>query len=262
MPDFTLETYKSLLLILQKERYTFMTFEQYCQQQPEPDSRVVVLRHDVDLKAANSAQTAVLESELGIKASYYFRIIKESAVPEVMNLVTAFGHELGYHYEDMTLAEGDKEKAYWLFKEHLEFFRHFYPVKTICMHGAPTSAYDGRDLWRDGYDYHQDGIIGEPYFDMDFDKAMYLTDTGRRWDGYQVSLRDKVPQQERWIQEELTFHSTEDIIRWLKQCQPKTNIMITTHPQRWSDDTLEWLSEYISQTIKNTIKRILVWAKG
>jgi hypothetical protein len=35
------------------------------------------------------------------------------------------------------------------------------------------------------------GIIGEPYFDVDFSKMLYLTDTGRRWDGGIVSVRDK-----------------------------------------------------------------------
>ena len=36
------------------------------------------------------------------------------------------------------------------------------------------------------------GIIAEPYFDVDFDEVFYLTDTGRRWDGDSVSVRDKV----------------------------------------------------------------------
>ncbi len=36
------------------------------------------------------------------------------------------------------------------------------------------------------------GIIGEPYFDVDFSRVFYLTDTGRRWDGDAVSVRDKV----------------------------------------------------------------------
>jgi hypothetical protein len=36
------------------------------------------------------------------------------------------------------------------------------------------------------------GIIAEPYFDVDFKEVLYLTDTGRRWDGDEVSVRDKV----------------------------------------------------------------------
>ena len=50
------------------------------------------------------------------------------------------------------------------------------------MHGSPMSRWDSRLLWK-YYDYHDFGIVGEPYFDMNFDEVLYLTDTGRRWDG-------------------------------------------------------------------------------
>lgn len=61
---------------------------------------------------------------------------------------------------------------------------------SICMHGSPMSPYDSRDLWKQ-YNYKDFGIIGKPYFDIDFSKVLYLTDTGRRWDGEKVSVRDK-----------------------------------------------------------------------
>jgi hypothetical protein len=76
---------------------------------------------------------------------------------------------------------------------------------------SPRSKYNNRDLWK-RYDYRDFGIIGEPYFDVDFDKMFYLTDTGRRWDGWRVSVRDKVPQQAQWIKQGLVFRSTDDII--------------------------------------------------
>ena len=41
-------------------------------------------------------------------------------------------------------------------------------------------------------DYQDFGLIGEPYFDVDFNEVAYYTDTGRRWDGEDVSVRDKV----------------------------------------------------------------------
>ena len=51
-------------------------------------------------------------------------------------------------------------------------------------------------MWKK-YDYRELGIIAEPYFDLDFSKVLYLTDTGRRWDGEGVSIRDKIPVRER-----------------------------------------------------------------
>jgi hypothetical protein len=61
------------------------------------------------------------------------------------------------------------------------------------------------------------GIIGEPYFNIDFNKVFYLTDSGRKWDGWETSVRDKVPQQAKWEREGLVFHSTEDIIRAVRR---------------------------------------------
>jgi|SRR5690625_113581 len=50
-----------------------------------------------------------------------------------------------------------------------------------------------RDLWK-WYSYRDYGIIAEPYFDLDFSRVLYLTDTGRRWDGDKVSVRDRAHQ--------------------------------------------------------------------
>ena len=89
------------------------------------------------------------------------------------------------------------DHAYQLFCHHLEQLRQYAEIKTICMHGSPKSKYDSKDIWENrqgagqGYDYRALGIIGEPYFEIDFDEVFYLTDTGRRWDGWKVSLRDK-----------------------------------------------------------------------
>lgn len=268
--DFTISEYRSLLLAFRQAGYRFIPFGDVCDfadGQREPSSlgyRYVMLRHDVDLRAANSLQTAQVEHELGIRASYYFRVIPQSNQPDIIRSIAALGHEIGYHYEDMSLTDGNIAEALAHFEKWLAYFRQFYPVRTICMHGAPTSRYDGRDLWKTK-SYRDYGIIGEPYFDIDFNKVFYLTDTGRRWDGYRVSVRDKVKQQEQWIREGRTFHATDDIIRCLTDGTFERKIgdavMVTTHPQRWTDDILPWMREYILQSLKNSVKRILLWAK-
>ena len=125
------------------------------------------------------------------------------------------------------------------------------------MHGAPTSKYDGKDLWKK-YDYKALGIIGEPYFDIDFSTLFYLTDTGRMWDGYKVSVRDKIPvYQDIWTKEGKIYHSSNDIISAIGGSLP-TRIMITTHPQRWTDSSLAWWKEFVMQSAKNIIKRIML----
>ncbi len=106
---------------------------------------------------------------------------------------------------------------------------------------------------------HRDyGIIGEPYFDVNFDDVFYLTDTGRRWDGWKVSVRDKVPQQEQWKKDGLIYHKTKDIITAIESGTFPKQVMITFHPQRWHSAFLPWCKELLMQNAKNVVKRFLV----
>jgi hypothetical protein len=248
--DFTLKTYQKLLESLQNSGYEFFTFEAYCNK--IASGKFVILRHDVDLRAAHSLATARVEAELGIKASYYFRVVRQSNKPEIIKAIAALGHEIGYHYEDMSLVKGNSSIAVDHFSAKLAYFRRFYPVKTICMHGSPTSKIDNRSLWK-YYDYRDFGLIGEPYFDIDFTKVFYLTDTGRCWDGDKFSVRDKVD-----AHFNVTYHSTNEIINAANGKTLPLQIMITTHPQRWTDNVIEWFVELFMQNAKNTIKRLIV----
>lgn len=245
--DFTLKIYKQLLSALQKAEYEFITFEEYCE--GKRPAKFVIMRHDVDLRAGHSLATAQAEKALGMKASYFFRVVPQSNQPDKIRTMAGLGHEIGYHYEDLSLFKGDKEAALAHFEKQLTHFRRFYPVRTICMHGSPASRYDNRDLWKT-YNYRDFDIIGEPYFDIDFDKVFYLTDTGRCWDGNKYSVRDKVKSGFKQ-----NYHSTHDIIEAAKNGSLPECIMITTHPQRWTDNRLEWLLELVSQNVKNAVKR-------
>lgn len=256
--DFTLKKYAELLHVLDDYGYQFVTFEQYCTEKESMRDRFVILRHDVDMKPENALAVARLEHAMDIHASYYFRVVEQSNKPEIIKAIAGLGHEIGYHYEDMALCQGDTGKAITHFKRQLDYFRGFYPVKTICMHGAPRSKFDNRDLWK-SYDYHDFGIVGEPYFDVDYSKVFYLTDTGRRWDGFNVSVRDKIPiYQDQWINQELVYHTTDNIIVAVRKKTFPNRVMITTHPQRWSDSKGEWIAELGLQSIKNVVKRMVI----
>ncbi|HEV7230306.1 MAG TPA: hypothetical protein VGO45_03195 [Bacteroidia bacterium] len=247
MRDFTLSAYELLLTSLQARGYKFLTFEEFLTS--EQKGKQIIVRHDVDDLPQNSLNTAILEKALGIKSSYYFRIVKQSNHPDVIKAIAELGHEIGYHYEDLALTKGDVPKALADFEKNLQYFRQYYPVKTICMHGSPLSRWDNRKLWEHA-SYRDYGIIGEPYFEIDFSKFFYLTDTGRRWNGEKVSVRDKVESFHK-----LEFRSTFDIVAGINQLPDQ--IMITTHPQRWENNLLPWIKELVLQNTKNQIKRLI-----
>jgi len=190
--DFTVKIYKNLLASFISAGYSFQTYRDFTTQ---PKEKTIILRHDVDARKNHSLQFAKIQHEMGIVGTYYFRMVPQSFDEGVIREIASMGHEIGYHYEDMDFAKGDVDKAYEMAKKHLAQLREVAEVKTICMHGSPRSPYDNKEVWKK-YDYRELGIIAEPYFDLDFSKVLYLTDTGRRWDGEKVSIRDKAPGEE------------------------------------------------------------------
>ena len=321
----------------------------------------------------NSLQTARMEKELDITGTYYFRMVPGSYDEEVIKQIAGLGHEIGYHYEDISrcaasgmrpseiaqvprtdiispgrhaaenkdpllgggralknpvvrdFSEGarlqgracggargglkgpqdlpdasvgivvssdrtarfarrnivkagphdkvlpDEELtdiAITSFRENLAKLRRVVPIETICMHGSPLSKYDNRILW-EYYNYRDYGIIGEPYFDINFEEVLYLTDTGRRWDGEAFSVRDRAISSKKTKSEEhckpqaaprkpvLRFHSTFDIITAAKTGTFPDKIMLTVHPQRWTNKSLPWIKELIWQNVKNAAKRFI-----
>ncbi|MFC2096253.1 hypothetical protein ACFLQ3_00970 [Bacteroidota bacterium] len=262
--DFTLKTYQKLLTALQNQGFTFQSFQEFLE---KPVNKVIVLRHDVDKLPENSLLFAQIQHKLGIRGSYYFRIVPESFNAEIIEKIAELGHEIGCHYEDIDIASRIfksnhqspitshqlAEKAIELFERHLEELRKYYPVKTICMHGSPLSKHDNKLLWK-YYNYRDFGIVGEPYFDIDFSKVLYLTDTGRRWNGDRVSIRDKVKSKKTKVK---SFKSTNDIIISSEKGELPDQIMFTFHPQRWTNSPYLWTKELVLQNVKNVVKYFL-----
>lgn len=139
------------------------------------------------------------------------------------------------------------------------------------MHGSPRSKYDNKLRWTK-YDYRELGILGEPYLDIDFLEVAYFTDTGRRWNGDKVSVRDKVVMERvgdletkrmnvvnrdalrvtrgNWPR----FRKTNSMIQAIEKGRFPKKAMITIHPQRWHDQPFPWIKEWVFQNVKNVAK--------
>lgn len=247
MHDFTPEQYQLLIKALSDSniRHTIM--------------------HDVDARPENALSIAQMEAEMGMHTTYYFRSMHFMSHAETIKAIVALGHEAGYHYECLTTTRGDVEAAYEDFCRNLHRIREIAPVRTACAHGSPRSPYDSQNIWKQ-HDIHSLGIDYEPLLDTDFSKTLYLTDTGRRWDGRRVSVRDKVPQyQEQWEQEGLVFHTTSDIIHAISDLHHPIHrkaLLVNTHPQRWMPFGMRWMAEAGAQWWKNQAKRLLVSYRG
>ena len=246
MVDFKLDKYLTLVKAI-SENYDVHTVRDYLLKKPKCD--FIIIRHDIDRKPMNALRMAELENSLGISSTYYFRY-PHTFKPKIIRKIRDLGHEIGYHYEVLSKTKGDYEKAIKLFEYELNEFRKVCNVETICMHGSPLSKYNNRDLWK-RYDFKEFGIAGEAYSSVDKD-IFYLTDTGRNWNN-KYNLKDKYI----WKTLDREVKNTNELIRILGE-KTLSKIYITTHPERWASNRVEWIFNYIKDYTFNIGKKIIL----
>ena len=102
------------------------------------------------------------------------------------------------------------------------------------------------------HDFSKFGIIGEAFLSLDYIRIHYYTDTGRGWNNQTSNVLDKV----KTVLVNKKITSTKNFIESLKDFN--NSICITTHPQRWTDNILEWSLELLLQNIKNIGKKLFL----
>jgi len=249
--DFTVSTYERLLKTITAHAIPVYGVREWVRQSPPHG---ILLRHDVDRKPKNALRIAALEAQHGIFSTYYFRIGRNSFDPAIIKEIHKLGHEIGYHYEDLSLAGGDHNKALDLFARHLAQLRNLVPVTTICAHGRPLSRHDNRDLWR----YHQMAaydIEADAFLTIDYTDVCYLTDTGRSWASHAPNIRDEVK-----TTKYASIKTTDDLMRYISH-MPHSKLALVTHPERWGSSAIAIIKSYLRDMAVNAIKMLLVLIK-
>lgn len=212
-------------------------------------SRSLVLRHDVDRTPRAALRLAELEEALGLSATYYVRSRRRTFLPELLRELTAMGHEVGYHYETLVKARGDKEAALAIFERELAGFREIVPVDTVSMHGSPLSPWNNAAIWR-GRDPADFGLLGDAGLHLPQGELYYFSDTGRSWDTGTNNIRDRVPSRPH----SRPIVTTDELIEFLTgECD--ADVVLNTHPNRWNRDPLRWCVSWASDRAANRLKR-------
>lgn len=249
MRDFTLQKYALVLKSIKDQQLPVYGLKNWKIDNPD---KGVLIRHDVDRKPSNALSMARLEQELELRTTYYFRVVGSAYRPDIIREIANLGHEVGYHYEDLTLAGGNVIDAHKLFSQHLTDLREIANVETIAMHGSPLSRHNNLDMWRTGNisDY---GLIADAFTSVDYSGIPYFTDTGRSWGAQTTNLRDKP---ETMKQTENLVKTTDDLIGFLKNNAPK-RLAISAHPERWAAKPFDWGNQLAKDYGVNFVKRFL-----
>lgn len=248
MQDFTLEKYKQLCSAMVDSDYDIYTVNKYLLSKDNL-SEIIILRHDVDSSPFKALRMAILESQMGIVSTYYFRHTKNVFKPEIISKINDLGHEVGYHYEVLTKTKGDYKKAIELFEYELEQFRDICEINTISMHGSSLFRYDNRDIWN-VYMFKDFNLNGEAYLSVGKD-LNYFSDTGRSWN-QNNKLRDWIPGKN----EEITISTTDDLIDLIKNHQLNT-IYTLMHPPIWAGTVPEMYYSKTKNCCFNAVKNVL-----
>jgi len=246
--DFTLSKYRQLCRCILDSGYRVITVADYFSEKERFEGEhIVILRHDVDRKPDHALRMAEIEADLGIRSTYYFRTKTHTLKPDMVRAIAQLGHEIGYHYENLSDTRGNLELAIRDFESNLKKLRKLSPVKTIAMHGRPFSQWDNRDLWK-AYDFKAFDLIGEPYLSIDYSTIEYLTDTGRSWSPNRFNRRDKVSSGSK-----IKVHTTTELMSVLWSREYKT-FLIQCHPERWTGGLFQWVWSLSTDCLGNCLK--------
>ena len=100
VPPHNFREYRQILQESKNQGYRFYTLQSFLQEPLTGDSPYIILRHDIDSDPRAALLFAEIEGQLQVVASYYFR--RQTWDTQVINTLHRHGHEIGYHYEEMT----------------------------------------------------------------------------------------------------------------------------------------------------------------
>jgi hypothetical protein len=215
-------------------------------------NKIVLIRHDVDRWLRTALRMAEVEAQMGIAASYYFRV-PSTWNESVSRRVVELGHEVGLHYEVLDKAKGNKEKASEHMVRDLETARKIAPITTAAMHGNPATPYDNRNFW-EANQFADFGLIGEAYLSVEFDDFHYFSDTGRSWKDNYFNIYD-APATEKNKKKSLRLNNTDELIGAVKGLEK--NLYLVTHPERWSANIFEWSFSWTKDLVANRLKYVI-----
>ncbi|MDD4308776.1 MAG: hypothetical protein PHO32_00180 [Candidatus Cloacimonetes bacterium] len=99
-PPHNLREYSTIIHEASLRNYIFFTLQEFSQAQLIDQQPFIILRHDIDSDPQAALKFAMVELQYKVKASYYFRKLTWDV--KVINAIHKHGHEIGYHYEEMT----------------------------------------------------------------------------------------------------------------------------------------------------------------
>jgi hypothetical protein len=155
----------------------------------EENQKTVILRHDVDYTLNGVLQLAEIETELGITATYLFRVHAHEYncfTPHVYSLIKqlkSLGHEIGLHFEAMTIGRALGLHPPDLLKVEKRVLEDIIgaQVLTASEHRDISQVVHQTPNYHDVFDPLDAGFVNYALDPRFFNKMKYLSDSNGLW---------------------------------------------------------------------------------
>ena len=179
--NYTWESYKNLLRLLEECGYEFATFNDY-----EEYEKPCILRHDIDVSLDRALRMAHMEASCpGLRstprATYFILITGDwynafsIRAKQAIEKLLALGHEVGLHFDDMKYEwHDDYDLLAAYVRKEADMLSEICDceIKTFSTHKSPKLLLDGR-LKVEG--------LANAYDDIFFKQFKYLSDSAMTW---------------------------------------------------------------------------------
>lgn len=142
-----LDYYKSIIRLALQNDYIVTSLADWYENNFYEGRKVLVLRHDVDLLPVTAYKMFLIERELGVKSTFYFRWLTMDS--RVVNHIKAERFEVSLHYETLAsyarvknifkadqIGQADIQQCVNRLKKEINRFEEkFDKIKTLCSHG-------------------------------------------------------------------------------------------------------------------------------
>ncbi|SOB93615.1 peptidoglycan/xylan/chitin deacetylase (PgdA/CDA1 family) [Ureibacillus xyleni] len=99
--EFTINAYVQLLELLKSKGYEFCFYNEINEK-----NKTVILRHDVDFTLDKAVEMAVVESQIGVKSTYFvllstnfYNVFSKQSFEKLIQIAN-LGHEIGLHFDE------------------------------------------------------------------------------------------------------------------------------------------------------------------
>ena len=171
--DFSLEHYSYILSNALRAGYEFKGFHE---QVPE-NSKVIFLRHDIDVLVSMAVPMAELEASLGVRSTYFvlpnspLYNLLEDEVTNILSKIRSMGHWIGLHVDlpSTPLIKGKaiEEATEILFRS----FSALIPFEPVISYHRPAKEVFGLSFQS----------FANTYEDRFFKDIKYLSDSKKNW---------------------------------------------------------------------------------